>query len=224
MTDQEFHQLIEDSCKEDRDRMHDRVLANVQQVVEEQRRKRTKRIRFVRRYVPLIAVALVIVCLSVVLPLTLQLSPEETSIRYLTDQLINGELGLSVKEYAQQSKLPLLYLDWYDNADFIESKKFTPQNDKKTIVYISETIVNEDGYRVTYSIMERKFDTDAFQAYTEPNQNLSLSNGIKVKYLISLSQIRATFEYKGYKYYINFTNNADETFMRETIESMFNQN
>ena len=79
------------------------------------------------------------------------------------------------------------------------------------------------GYKVIYSVMKNNISVDSFDFYEEDQTEYICSNGVKVYCSIKLTEIQANFEYNGYKYYLNFTNCADEEFFHQTLESMFVQ-
>ena len=222
MTDKEIHQLIEDSHSEDKAFWHDQVRARVDEAVALQQRKRRRRTLFVRRYVPLIAVVLVVVCLSVVLPLTLNAG--EGVIRFTIQDTVSQESDITLKEFALQNNLPLLCIDWYDNAYERITKIFYEKEHPSKLVYIFEDITdNETGCKVIYFVMKNNVSVDIFDSYDENQMEYTCSNGVKVYCAIKMKEIHARFEYKGYKYYLNFTNCADEEFFHQTLESMFVQ-
>lgn len=220
MTDKEIHQLIEDSHSEDKTLWHDQVRARVDEAVALQQRKRRRRTFFVRRYVPLIAVVLVVVCLSVVLPLTLQ--SQDHYIKYTNNDIVSQLSTETIKEFAHNNNLPILYLDWYDIAEDCSTTKVVEKNNPSNLIYLTETMIN-GGYKVIYSVMKNNISVDSFDSYEEDQTEYICSNGVKVYCSIKLTEIQANFEYNGYKYYLNFTNCADEEFFHQTLESMFVQ-
>lgn len=222
MTDKEIHQLIEDSHSEDKALWHDQVRARVDEAVALQQRKRRRRTLFVRRYVPLIAVVLVVVCLSVVLPLTLRTGDDV--VRFSNQETVSQESDITLKEFALQNNLPLLCIDWYDNAYERITKIFYEKEHPSKLVYVCENVTdNYTGYTVIYSVMQSNISVDTFDSYDVYTKEYVCSNGVKVKCTINLSEIFANFEYNGYKYYLDFRNCSDEEFFHQTLENMFVQ-
>lgn len=220
MTDKEIHQLIEDSHSEDKALWHDQVRARVDEAVALQQRKRQRRTLFVRRFVPLIAVVLVVVCLSVVLPLTLQ--SQDNYIKYTNNDIVSQLSTETIKEFAHNNNLPILYLDWYDIAEDCSTTKVVEKNNPSNLIYLTETMIL-GGYKVIYSVMRNNISVDTFDFYDGDKTEYSCSNGVKVECTINLSEIFANFEYNGYKYYLDFRNCSDEEFFHQTLESMFVQ-
>ena len=92
--------------------------------------------------------AVAAICLIVSLPFIIQNS-KKNSIRYCyTKDCIAEEVSYTIKDYAADNNLNLLYVDWYDIADEVQTKIYVNKDDRTDIIYFNEIIVNaETGER-----------------------------------------------------------------------------
>lgn len=222
MTDREIHQLIEEEHAEQKARIYERIHEDAERIIIQKAQQRQRRKRLTIKYCSVAVVLLVVLCLSVILPIVLN-NDGNNILLYDDAQTVSLTSEYTVKEYGMQHKESILYVDWYDNADGCETIKYCNAEDESVLVYISERLVNGDnGKAVLLSVMQNKIVVTTFDSYEEAKESYNLYNGTAVYYIVSFSGIKAHFEYNGYKYYLEFTNSTDLEFVKETIESMFN--
>lgn len=217
MTDKQVHELIEAQRPERKQALYEALRAelNFPDVREEVKPRR----KFNYKIFSVAMALAVVLCLAVVLPLVLLNTEEE--IRYNSDDLLWASSDLTVKEYALQNNLPLLYVDWYDGADECVTVKYYEKTDDEKIVYFTEQITNgETGASVFCSVVFKGAVVEELDIEWDNSQSTAI-NGIDVAYFLNFSQSKAKFEYQGYKYYLTFSNIFDEQFVLDTIQSMF---
>ena len=224
MTDREIHQLIEEEHAEQKARIYERIHEDAERIITQNAQQRQRRKRLIIKYCSVAAVLLVVLCLSVILPIVLNTNGNNGGVlKYDNTQIVYSISAENIKEYANKNNVNILFVDWYDNADGCETIKYCDAEDESVLVYISERLVNGDtGKAVLLSVMQNKIVVTTFDSYEEAKESYNLYNGTAVYYIVSFSGIKAHFEYNGYKYYLEFTNSTDLEFVKETIESMFN--
>ena len=218
MTDEEIYKQIEEYKNEANalyERTHEQVEASI--VAHAQAKKKRKKL-----FVSLMSVAAVlIVTLAVVLPIVLQ--PQEQEIRYSDEnKLLPDFLDCNLKEYYSNNNLSLLYLDLYEYAEDITTKRFYEEGKENITVYLSETFTDGNtGYRYQITVMKRNFVVESFEARTEEYQSTKIGD-IEISYVLVKNSAAAKFEYNGYKYYLKINDGVTLDFLTATIESMLN--
>ena len=218
MTDEEIYQQIEEHGEEAHalyERIHEQVETSI--VKHAEKKKRRKKL-FVASMS--IAVALV-VTLAIMLPIVLQ--PQEQEIRYSdANVLLHDALDCNLKEYATVNNLPLLYLDWYENAAELYTERYYEEGKESDTVYLRETFIDENtGYGVELSIMKRNIVVESLDEMIDEYETTIIGD-TQIAYVLHRNYSLAKFEYQGYKYYLKIDDEVTLDFLAKTIESMFN--
>ena len=218
MTDKEIYQQIEEHSEEAHalyERIHEQVETSI--VKHAEKKKRRKKL-FVASMS--IAVALV-VTLAITLPIVLQ--PQEQEIRYSdANVLLHDALDCNLKEYSAVNNLPLLYLDWYENAAELSTVRFYEEGKEGQTVYWRETWTDEYwGYPVRLFVMKRNIVVESLEEMIDEYETTIIGD-TQIVYILHRNYSLAKFEYQGYKYYLEIRYGLEFDFLVETIESMFN--
>lgn len=172
------------------------------------------------------AVGLCAVCLAIVLPISLRkdapTAPSQNSFNYVAADFAKDNLGLTIKEYAEQTGKNILYLDWYDIADECVTTKYFLPTDKDNIIYIAEEILNgETGDHIFIDVAAENNSIDELDAVAETCIRDYEYKNTNIKWSYTLSTSRAYFEYKGYKYYLQLSEPMSEQAILDIIKEMF---
>ena len=218
MKDEEIYQQIEEYSEEASafyERSHEQVETSI--VKHAQTKKRRKKL-----FTGILSVAtVIIVTLAVVLSIVIQ--PQEREIRYNNlDELVQEALDCNLKEYCLTHNQKLLYLDWYEYAEDLETSRYYEEGKESETVYLYETYTDGNtGYSVEISIMKRNIVVESLDDRFEEYQTTNINN-CQIVYNLGRVRSLAKFEYKGYKYYLQINDTISLDFLVETIESMFN--
>ena len=218
MTDEEIYQQIEE-YREESDALYERIHEQVESsiVKHAQLKKRRKKV-FTS---VLSVVAVLVVTLAIVLPIVLQ--PQDEEIRYNdVNVLLHEDLNFNLKEYYANNNLSLLYLDWYNDAEYLFTARYYEEGKESDTVYLYETITDGNtGYSIEISIMKRNIVVESYEEKYDEFKTTSIGN-TQVIYILNRSRALAKFEYQGYKYYLQINDEITLDFLLKTIESMFN--
>lgn len=189
-----------------------------------------EQIKNTRRGFRLKAVALGIagicaICLAIVLPISLRdnmIPPSQDKFTYLVADFLDDDLGLTIKEYAEQTGKNILYIDWYDIAEECLTKKyFLPDNEDK-IIYITEDLLNgETGDHVLLSIVSTNTSIDELDTARDFCTFSYEYHNVNISWIYNVDASRAYFEYNGYKYYVRLEYPMSEQAILDIVISMF---
>ena len=218
MTDKEIYQQIEEHREEAQalyERIHEGVEASI--VKHAQIKKRRKKL-----WTGILSIAAVfVITLAIVLPIVLQ-PQEDEEIRYSdASVLLFHELNYSLKEYYENNKLSLLYLDWYENAEILYTARYYEEGKESDTVYLYENITDGNtGKSVEISVMKRNIVVESLEERIYDPETKNIDN-LQIIYTLNSTWALAKFEYQGYKYYLEFNDEITLDFLLGTIESMF---
>ncbi|MDE6075202.1 MAG: hypothetical protein K2G26_02060 [Clostridia bacterium] len=112
---------------------------------------------------------------------------------------VNSEY--TIKDYAEQTGNDFLYFNWYDQTEYCSNYVIKANNTQKTVCY-EETIMDmETGYMISYYITGLKTDIDILKKFKDCKDIQNIKN-TEIKWDDGITEDIATFEYKGFKYYI----------------------
>ena len=219
MTEQDLHQIIEEQAAEQKALMFQKYQQEAEQCIIDCAHSRKKRkLNAIRWGSCIAAFALIVICVSVVLPLTL--TDENVVHRYYYTDLRLTSCDYDIKAYSHNNDNKILYPDWYDYKTH-DRLAYSP-NDADKIVYMQEeTTLSAGEIKATLCVMKKNIQVDIFDDYDEPHFSLTLNNGVAVNYNILKNTIKLKFEYDGYKYYFDFTNTTNINDVTPLLESMF---
>ncbi len=106
----------------------------------------------------------------------------------------------TIKNYAEQTGNNFLYFDWYDQTDY-EDQVVKLNATDKIICYKEKIIDMETGYMITFYITNLKTDIDLLNKFKECKDIQNIKN-TEIKWDDGITEDIATFEYKGFKYYV----------------------
>lgn len=219
MTEQDLHQIIEEQAAEQKALMFQKYQQEAEQCVIDGARSRKKRkLNAIRWGSCIAAFALIVICLSVVLPITL--NNNNVVYRYCYVDLNFTKCEYDIKTYSHNNDDAILYPNWYEN----ETQTFLvySNTNAEQVVFVQEKgMFSANGISAILSIMKQNIQVDVFDDYDEPHSNLTLNNGVAVNYNILKNTIKLKFEYDGYKYYFDFTNTTNINDVTPLLESMF---
>lgn len=220
MTEKEVHQLIEEKASQRKARIYEQIREETERSVIEGVKARQRRKHLYAKLCPAIAAVFVVaICLAVVLPIVLT-NDESTIHRYDSAEISYMDADFTLKEYAEQTDLNILYFDWYES--FCQTFKYTALSDPQNVICVQEQITNpESGITVNISVMKHNIEIESFDNFVNSTLSLTLQNHVVINYQANIDNTKVKFEYNGYKYYLNFVDTGDINIVQETIESMF---
>ena len=189
-----------------------------------------EQIKSTRRGFRLKAVALGIaamcaVCLAIVLPISLRNNAPTLSnnrYTYSVDDCLADNMGLTIKEYSEQTGKNILYIDWYDIAEECLTKKYFLPDKEDEIIYITEDLLNgETGDHVRLSIVSTNTSIDELDTFRDFCTLNYKFNGIIIYWVYNFDISRAYFEYSGYKYYLRLDYPMSEQSILDIVIDMF---
>lgn len=106
----------------------------------------------------------------------------------------------TLKDYAEQTGNAFLYFDWYDQTDYED--QIVKLNSTDKIICYKEIITDmETGYMITLHITNSKTDIDLLSKFKKYDF-VETIKGTEVKWTDGTLTDLATFEHKGFKYYM----------------------
>lgn len=146
----------------------------------------------------------------------------DDDIRYcgVNDYVVEtGELTL--KQYAEQYQINLLYLDWYDETEDYNNYLYKlKENDE--IICLQEDLVDDESNYICLYITDNRTETDFLYWHDAEAEAEKVINGISVYYMYD-EQAWLNFEYQGYKYYLLFDFD-DKEYLFSVAEQMILNN
>lgn len=219
----EFHKLIEEQNPEQKQALHKKLKQelNIAEAEQTQKKPTFSYKRFYRIFAG-VSAAVAAVCLAIVLPLVLNRDTAVPTERYChAADCVETVADYTVKDYSEQNNLSLLYIDWYDIADEIQTKVFVNTNDSSDIIYFEETLVNgETGDIATLYITELHTKVDIFEDVENSCENFEYISSVKVSWKYQNIKGTAYFEYSGRSYVIELKNPMAEDSVLDLVESM----
>lgn len=226
MSKYDIHQLIEKNNPERKEALNKKIKErlNISEDTE-QSQKKTAHTVVKKRYRIFagVSTALAVACLAIVLPIVLNrntgVGPTE---RYChAADCVELVADYTLKDYSERNNLSLLYIDWYNIADEVQTKIFVNINDSSDIIYFEETLVNgETGSIATLSITELYTRVDTFEDVGNTCDNADYVSSIKVSWGYQDIKGFAYFEYLGRRYAIELIYPMAENTVLELVESM----
>lgn len=216
MKDNKIHRLIESQDPEGKEALCQKVSERTG--IPYATQKQTKRTLNVK-FLSIATVVVLVIFLAVILPIVLQNVPEQ-SYYFYTQDLWFDYIDQTLKEYSESTGNSILYIDWYENAQYYATKRFYYGTDPIVTTYLKETWINQYGNYVELIVVKNNITVYELDFGWDSAINTAVKN-IPVYYTVSRQSSKAKFEYQGYKYYIYFLDTADEEILLSTIESMF---
>lgn len=224
MSKQDIHQLIEKKNPQGKETLRKKVKERLNLPDEtEQAQGKSVLSFFKKRYriVASVSAALLVACLAIVIPVVLNRDTGPTERYCYAADCAENQIDNTIKEYSEQNNLSLLYIDWYDIADEIDTLLYVNINDTTDVVYMQEKLVNgEIGSIVTLYITDLHTKVDVFEDIGSTCDNTDVINSITVHWFFQNDEGVARFEYLGYKYLIDLRFPVAEDSILDLVESM----
>lgn len=223
MTDEEIYQLIEEH-KEETDALYNRIHEQVESSIVQHAVAQKKRKKLLTRVFSAVGAFVLILSLAIALPIVLQPGEEnpdgETSIWYSELDLYSLQLDYNLKEYARRNNETFLYIDLNEMED-IETRGFYEANNESVTLYLQELFTYE-GYPIKLTIIRQGINVEQYENFILNPQKLDFEESdTDIYYSINKTRSSAQFEYKDYKYYLEFNDQIDEMFLTEILDNMF---
>lgn len=217
MKDIDVHRLIEQQEPEAKERMWQRIKAELNLPDAPQPAPVSVKPKQWKKWTAIAAALVCVITLSIVLPLTLG----GEKIRYCDYQQYTTEnLEQNLGDYFLSNNKKLLYVDWYDFAEETQTIYGHINGNKNDVVFYSETILNgETGELLTLYVTDNKTRVDILENFYLDNSSFNVKN-IVVKGIFNRLLSRVVFEYEKNIYYLEIdVGNAQER-LTEIIEGM----
>lgn len=226
MKDIDIDNAIETADCEKKEQLRAQLHARIGLTQQGDRQTKSKRRGFGIKAVALGIAAMCAVCLAIVLPISLREDtapkPLQKKYTYSAAALSVDNLGLTIKEYSEQTGKNILYIDWYDIADECTTKKYFLPDKKDNIIYISEDLLNgETGDYVWLAVVETNIFIDELETIPDVCDLSYEYNSTKIHWSYNTDVSRAYFEYGGYKYYLKIEYPMSEQAILDIIKDMF---
>ena len=164
------------------------------------------------------------VCLAIVLPISLYNNTTPSSqdkFTYAAVDFLYDDLGLTIKEYSEQTGKNLLYIDWYDVADECVTTKYYLPDKEDDIIYIAEDLINgETGDCVWFAVVETNVFIDELETVRDICDMSYEYNNTQINWSYNINISRAYFVYQGYKYYFKLDYPTSEQAILDIVKDM----
>lgn len=224
MSQNDIHQIIEKENLEGKEVLRKKVKGRLNLPAEaEQAQNKSSLSFFKKRYriVASISSALVVVCLAIVLPIVLNRDTVPTERYCHAADCVETVIDYTIKDYSEKNNLSLLYIDWYNIADDIQTKLYVNAGNENDVIYLQERIINgETGSVVVLYISDLYTKVDIFEDVENSCENIEYISSIKVNWGYRNIIGTAYFEYSGRGYVIELTYPMAEDTVLELVESM----
>lgn len=217
MKDIDVHRLIEQQEPEAKERMWQRIKAELNLPDAPQPAPVVAKPKQWKKWTAIAAALVCVITLSIVLPLTL--GGEKVRF-YDSKQYTTESLEQNLGDYFSSNNKKLLYVDWYGSAEEIKTRYGHINGNANDVVFYSETIINgETGETLTVYITDNKTRVDILDNYYVDTQEFNVNN-ISVQYKSNRLISRAMFEYNSNNYYLEIDIEDAQERLTEIIENM----
>lgn len=224
MSQNDIHQIIEKENLEGKEAMRKKVKERLNLPADtEQEHSKPARFIFKKRYriFASVSAALAIVCIAIVLPIVLNRDTGPIERYCHAADCVETVADYTVKDYSERNNLSLLYIDWYNIADDIQTKLYVNAGNENDVIYLQERIINgETGSVVVLYISDVYTQVDILEDKENACENVEFISSIKVSWGYRNFIGLACFEYSGRGYVIELTHPMTENSVLELVESM----
>lgn len=146
---------------------------------------------------------------------------EKNNIRYSSEgDYTLQSTDLTLAEYALQINKNLLYIDWYDDPEYIFSSLLKLNETGEVISFIENFIDIEKGCIVKLSVMENTNAIDSYNKYADICYNTISIASTQVNWGNLNNNSLAYFEYRRYVYYLEVLYSAESDGVLEYVEQL----
>lgn len=219
MRERDVHNLIEQQESEAKQRIYGSI---------KERADFSPSVKKQPRRIKLAVLATVMTCLvvlAVVLPITLRSNKNDGTRFCDASQYQVEQVTQTLKEYSQQKNSGMLYVDWYNVAEDVQTQIAYNVDDHADVVFFQEGIINgETGETVILYITDNKTSVDILKNYQNCNEEISVADSV-VNWTIDqvLYTTYIKFTHKDYTYYLEFDNAYDEQQISQLVDDMINK-
>ena len=140
--------------------------------------------------------------------------------RYFNAQSYDSiETEITLKEYAQEIGVNLLYFDWYGQTDHIKDYKWQVKDTQETICFQEEIVDINTGSIVNIHVVEKDTEIDTLSA-DELTENVTQKNNINIYWKSNIEEAYANFVYEDYRYYLRVLDPYQETYILDLVEEL----
>ena len=219
MREKDVHNLIEQQESEAKQRIYDSI---------KERADFSPSVKKQPRRIKLAVLATVMTCLvvlAVVLPITLRSNKNDGTRFCDASQYQLEQVTQTLKEYSQQNNSGMLYVDWYDVAEDVQTQIAYNVDDHEDIIFFYEETTNgETGEKVMLYITDNKTSVDILENYQNCNEEFSVADSVvnwTVNIVSSVTYIK--FTHTDYIYYVHINNAYGEQQISQLVADMLNQ-
>lgn len=127
---------------------------------------------------------------------------------------------LTIKDYAEKTGNNFLYFDWYGQTQ-CDDEIIKLNSTDKIICYKEKITDIETGYKITYYITDLKTDVDILIKYKEC-EDIKTIKDTKIKLDDGINEDLATFDYKGFRYYMEIPECESPEILLGYVEQLLN--
>ena len=219
MTEKDI-QKISEEYKDEKAPLYEKLHARVEEMIAQQAKKR-KRLNTFYKVFPIALAVVLIISVAVVLPIVLQPEDGEIWYSYNSDELDAKILGETLKDYAIMNNEKYLYIDLYEIADELVTRRYYKKDDERVTAYLQEYFIHgETGHSIMLSIMKKDTKVDKYENFLTNPKNMTI-NSVDIVYATTSLDCKAQFEYGDYKYYLQFDDAIKIEFLEDIISNMF---
>lgn len=206
MNDNKIHDLIEQGNAERKQESWEQIEGNLYFDGEEEPRHNGGGTLAVVRSKKFIACACAVFAVLVALILFFALYEHDDGndeLRfYSSDEYSATFTSVTLKEYAEQNGLDILYFDWYESGYFFDAV-FTLKDSDEILCYREEIYDDELYNIIVLFVVEEDTELDFFEVIELVcSTAYESSSGVTVMWGGDSSCVYAHFEYNGFKYYL----------------------
>lgn len=218
-TERKFYNLIKNQNREEKDKLWEEIekeLGNENISIVVPKKKKFPMGRFV-------AIASSCVLVATVAAVTIpRFLPPKDDTRYRTQaDYEKFSTDMTLKEYAQEIGKELLYFDWYDSAELIKDYIYQLKDTSEIICFEEDILNGETGQLIKFCVVDNKTKMDMLESFYTRCEKTSQVKNIQVKWISSLKESNAYFEYNEYNYYLTVDSPETSETILELIDTLF---
>lgn len=140
--------------------------------------------------------------------------------RYFNTQSYDSiETNITLKEYAQEIGVNLLYFDWYEETDYIRDYVWQVKDTQETICFQEEIVDINTGSAVNIHVVEKNISIDSFSTDENADKETTINN-VQIYWECNIEDAYANFVYEDYRYYLRVKDPYQETYILDLIEEL----
>ena len=130
-------------------------------------------------------------------------APPEDQNRYCTQaEYTADETTMTLKEYSLENDGKILYFDWYENLDNLESFSYSLNSTKEVIAFREELLHSDTGFFITLYVTDNHTELEELDNFKNTCLETTNVKNVEIKYAYGKSGGYSMWEYNGYRYYM----------------------